>query len=85
MRPCFLALIKHKIVYQEDKIAAAKRWVPILIGIMAAAFGAYLSIKGLKKIIKIDLGTALLIGAAVGAGAAYVITAPLIAPSGRRA
>ncbi|WP_298909531.1 inorganic phosphate transporter [uncultured Aliiroseovarius sp.] len=75
---CFLALIKHKIVYQEDKIAAAKRWVPILIGIMAAAFGAYLSIKGLKRIIKIDLGTALLIGAAVG-GAAYVITAPLIA------
>lgn len=75
---CFLALIKHKIVYQEDKIAAAKRWVPILIGIMAAAFGAYLSIKGLKRIVKIDLGTALLIGAAVG-GAAYVITAPLIA------
>ncbi|NDW53280.1 inorganic phosphate transporter [Aliiroseovarius sp. PrR006] len=74
----FLALIKHKIVYQEDKIAAAKRWVPILIGIMAAAFGAYLSIKGLKRIVKIDLGTALLIGAAVG-GAAYVITAPLIA------
>ncbi|SPF75197.1 Low-affinity inorganic phosphate transporter 1 [Aliiroseovarius pelagivivens] len=74
----FLALIKHKIVYQEDKIAAAKRWVPILIGIMAAAFGAYLSIKGLKRVVKIDLGTALLIGAAVG-GAAYVITAPLIA------
>ncbi|WP_424938984.1 inorganic phosphate transporter [Aliiroseovarius sp. S253] len=74
----FLALIKHKIVYQEDKIAAAKRWVPILIGIMAAAFGAYLSIKGLKRIIKIDLGTALLIGAAVGA-VAYVVTAPLIA------
>ncbi|MCK0126508.1 inorganic phosphate transporter [Gelidibacter sp. F2691] len=74
----FLALIKHKIVYQEDKIAAAKRWVPILIGIMAAAFGAYLSIKGLKRIVKIDLGTALLIGAGVGA-VAYVVTAPLIA------
>jgi PiT family inorganic phosphate transporter len=74
----FLALIKHKIVYQEDKIAAAKRWVPILIGIMAAAFGAYLSIKGLKRVVKIDLGTALLIGAAVGA-VAYVVTAPLIA------
>ena len=74
----FLALIKHKIVYQEDKIAAAKRWVPILIGIMAAAFGAYLSIKGLKRIVKIDLGTALLIGAGVGA-IAYVVTAPLIA------
>ncbi len=74
----FLALIKHKIVYQDDKIAAAKRWVPILIGIMAAAFGAYLSIKGLKRIIKIDLGTALMIGATAGA-IAYVVTAPLIA------
>lgn len=74
----FLALIKHKIIYQDDKIAAAKRWVPVLIGIMAAAFGAYLSIKGLKKVVKIDLGTALLIGAGVGA-VAYVITAPLIA------
>ncbi|WP_432450461.1 inorganic phosphate transporter [Aliiroseovarius marinus] len=74
----FLALIKHKIVYQDDKIAAAKRWVPVLIGIMAAAFGAYLSIKGLKRIVKIDLGTALMIGAAVGA-IAYVVTAPLIA------
>ncbi|MDE9449643.1 inorganic phosphate transporter [Aliiroseovarius sp. Z3] len=74
----FLALIKHKIIYQDDKIAAAKRWVPVFIGIMAAAFGAYLSIKGLKKVIKIDLDTALVIGAGVGA-VAYVITAPLIA------
>ena len=37
------------------------------IGIMAAAFGAYLSIKGLKKVVKIDIGTALLIGAGIGA------------------
>lgn len=74
----FLAFIKARIIYQEDKIAAAKRWVPVLIGIMAAAFGAYLSIKGLKRIIKIDLGTALMIGAAVGA-VAYVVTAPLVA------
>ena len=78
----FLAFIKARIVYQEDKIAAAKRWVPVLIGIMAAAFGAYLSIKGLKRIIKIDLGTALLIGAAVGA-VAYVVTAPLVAKQAR--
>ncbi len=76
----FLAFIKARIIYQEDKIAAAKRWVPVLIGIMAAAFGgAYLSIKGgLKRIVKIDLGTALLIGAALGA-VAYVVTAPLVA------
>ena len=73
----FLAFIKAKIIYQDDKIAAARRWVPVLVGIMAGAFGAYLALKGLKKIIKIDLQTALLIGAAAGA-LAYVITAPLI-------
>ena len=74
----FLALIKAKIIYQEDKIAAARRWVPVLIAIMAGAFSAYLALKGLKRIIKIDMGAALLIGAAVAA-VSYVISAPLIA------
>ncbi|WP_435660750.1 inorganic phosphate transporter [Leisingera caerulea] len=73
----FLAFIKAKIIYQEDKIAAARRWVPVLVGIMAGAFASYLALKGLKKIVKIDLQTALLIGAAMGA-LAYVVTAPLI-------
>ncbi|MGJ8583622.1 MAG: inorganic phosphate transporter [Marinosulfonomonas sp.] len=73
----FLAFIKSHIIYQEDKIAAARRWVPVLIGIMAGAFAAYLAVKGLKRIIKIDLPTALLIGAAIGA-ASYAISRPLI-------
>ncbi|MBL1406977.1 MAG: inorganic phosphate transporter, partial [Rhizobiales bacterium] len=59
----FLAFIKEFIIYQDDKIAASKRWVPVLIAIMAAAFSAYLSVKGFKKIIKIDLSMALMIGA----------------------
>ena len=74
----FLALIKAKIIYQEDKIAAARRWVPVLIAIMAGAFAAYLSLKGLKRIIKIDIGTALLIGTVIAA-LSYVVSAPLIA------
>jgi PiT family inorganic phosphate transporter len=61
----FLFVIKSRIIYQEDKIAAARRWVPILVGIMAGAFGAYLALKGLKKIIKIDMPTALVIGLAI--------------------
>uniref|UniRef100_UPI0035682F92 inorganic phosphate transporter n=1 Tax=Shimia sp. TaxID=1954381 RepID=UPI0035682F92 len=73
----FLALIKAKIIYQDDKIAAARRWVPILVGIMAAAFASYLALKGLKRIVKIDLATALMIGAAIGV-ATYVVTRPLI-------
>lgn len=73
----FLALIKNRITYQEDMIGAARRWVPILVAIMAGAFSAYLSVKGLKKIIKIDLEMALMIGAGM-AIAVYFITKPLI-------
>jgi PiT family inorganic phosphate transporter len=73
----FLALIKAKIIYQDDKIAAARKWVPILVGIMMGAFSAYLALKGLKKIITIDIPTALMIGAVIG-GLSYVASAPLI-------
>ncbi len=62
----FLWLIKSRIIYRDDKIAAARTWVPVLVGIMAGAFSAYLALKGLKKIIKIDMPTALMIGAAIG-------------------
>jgi PiT family inorganic phosphate transporter len=73
----FLAFIKTNIVYQDDKIAAARKWVPVLIGIMAGAFAAYLSVKGLKRIVKIDISTALMIGAAAGV-ICYAITKPMI-------
>ncbi len=46
----FLAFIKINLIYQDDKIAAARRWIPLLIAIMAAAFACYLAIKGLKRI-----------------------------------
>lgn len=46
----FLLFIKTFIIYRQDKIAAARHWVPILIAIMAGSFSAYLMMKGLKKI-----------------------------------
>jgi PiT family inorganic phosphate transporter len=46
----FLAFIKKQVLYQDDTIAAAKKWVPILVGLMAGVFAAYLTVKGLKKI-----------------------------------
>jgi PiT family inorganic phosphate transporter len=73
----FLWFIKSKVSDREDKIAAARRWVPVLIAIMAAAFSAYLAVKGLKKVIKIDLQMALLIGLGFGV-VTYFITNPLI-------
>jgi PiT family inorganic phosphate transporter len=38
----FLFFIKSFIIYRDDKIAAAKYWIPILIGVMAGTFAAYL-------------------------------------------
>ena len=73
----FLALIKSRIIYREDKIAAARVWVPVLLGIMAGAFGTYLSLKGLSKVVKIDIGTALLIGLFAGI-VCYAVCVPLI-------
>lgn len=73
----FLAFIKAKIIYTEDKIAAARRHVPILIAIMAGAFATYLALKGLKHVIKIDLLTAVAIGAAFGL-VVYFVSKPLI-------
>jgi PiT family inorganic phosphate transporter len=73
----FLFVIKTRIIYRDDKIAAARTWVPILVGIMAGAFGAYLALKGLKKIIKIDMPTALMIGVAI-AVLVWLIMIPVI-------
>ncbi len=73
----FLYLIKRTITYRRDKVAAAKRVVPILIALMTWAFSAYLILKGLKKIWKVDFGVAVLIGLAV-AVAVMVFVRPLI-------
>ena len=58
----FLYLIKRTITYKSDMLDAAKQMVPLLIGIMAWAFGTYLVLKGLKKIWKVDMPVALAIG-----------------------
>lgn len=50
----FLLFIKTFIIYTDDKIQAARRWLPILIAIMAGTFSAYLMMKGLKKIWRPD-------------------------------
>lgn len=73
----FLMLIKKNITYKTDMISAAKKWVPILVMVMAWAFSTYLALKGLKKIWKLDFATAALIGALV-ATVVYVIVRPLI-------
>ncbi|WP_407494703.1 inorganic phosphate transporter [Pseudooceanicola sp. MF1-13] len=73
----FLWFIKSNIIYREDKIAAARRWVPVLVGVMAGTFASYIALKGIKKLIKIDILTALGIGAAIGV-LCWMIMIPVI-------
>jgi PiT family inorganic phosphate transporter len=46
----FLYAIKKTIVFQEDKIKAAKKYVPIFVAVMAWAFVTYITLKGLKQV-----------------------------------
>jgi PiT family inorganic phosphate transporter len=48
----FLYIIKSQILYKEDTVSAAKKIVPVLVAVMAAAFLTYLTLKGLKHVWK---------------------------------
>jgi len=73
----FLLFIKKKIVYQSDMITSAKKIVPILIAIMAWAFGTYIILKGIKHLIKVDFITASILGLII-ATIIYFVVKPLI-------
>jgi len=74
----FLALIKHQIIFKNDRVSAAKRWVPILVSIMVSVFAMYLMKKGLKKIWKPDWWVIAITGAALFAASIAVIR-PVVA------
>jgi len=61
----FLYLIKSTVLDKSDKIAAAKKWVPIVVAIMAGAFTMYLMSKGIKKLYKSGWMEIIIAGVAV--------------------
>ncbi|THV23313.1 inorganic phosphate transporter [Peteryoungia ipomoeae] len=73
----FLAFIKEFIIYRHEKIEAARRWVPILIGIMTGAFISYLVLKGLNKLVTVTLWQSLAIGLFAGI-ISWLLSRPLI-------
>ncbi|MEA1918516.1 MAG: inorganic phosphate transporter, partial [Campylobacterota bacterium] len=46
----FLYAIKKSIVFKEDRVTAAQKYVPVFVALMAWSFVTYLTLKGLKKI-----------------------------------
>ena len=77
----FLFTLKRLVFFQEDRLSAAKRVVPVLISIMTWAFVTYLLLKGFKTLISVSFGGAILIGLV----AAAIIYVPVHFQIGRRA
>ena len=73
-----LYFIKVRVLNVDDKLEAARRWVPMLIGFMAAAFAGYMAMKGLKKIWKPSL-VEIFAFAGLCFAAAYFASRPYIA------
>ena len=79
----FLAGIKFLIIFKDDKMAAARRWVPFFVAIMAAVFSMYLVMKGLKHVWKPGAGVIVMIGIAAFA-LAFALVKPLVARASAR-
>ena len=76
----FLALIETVVFSKDDMMAASRRWVPVLIGLMASAFTMYLMMKGFKKIWKPD--PVVIISAGIGI---FILAGTLVKPLVKRA
>ena len=61
-----LALVNTAIVYRDDRTGAARRWVPILVGLMGGAFAAFLATTALARVAAI--GPIETMALAIGAG-----------------
>ena len=73
----FLFFIKKQIMYKDNVIEAANKFVPILIAFMAWSFSTYIILKGLNRIIDVHFFLAIIIGLAIAVGV-YLIVKPLV-------
>jgi PiT family inorganic phosphate transporter len=73
----FLFFIKEFIIYRDDKVEAAKTWVPVLVAVMAGSFAAFLANGGTNGAYDLPIGKALLVGLALGI-VTYFVTRPIV-------
>ncbi|ANK84480.1 MULTISPECIES: inorganic phosphate transporter [unclassified Rhizobium] len=76
-----LYLVKTLIIYRDDKIAAARRWVPVLVASMAGAFMAYMVLQ-LSPIGRFPPFTVILIGIGIGL-VSWLAARPLVLAQAR--
>jgi len=58
-----LGFIKWAVIYRQDRLAAARRWVPMLVALMSGVFAMYLATKGLRRVWKPSFELVILSGA----------------------
>jgi PiT family inorganic phosphate transporter len=72
-----LGFIKWTIIYREDRVPAARKWVPVLVALMTGIFAMYLITKGLSRVWRAPAEIVLLAGAA-GFAAGYAVARPWV-------
>ena len=78
-----LELVRRTIFDRPHRLAAAGRWVPILVAAMAAAFAAYMLVKGLQKLWSPGPLVALILSLAAFA-ATWAVLRPVVARASLR-
>lgn len=73
-----LGLIKVTILFRQDRIAAARTWVPLLIGLMSGVFTLYMLSKGLSRIWSPSGQTTLVLAGALSLGG-WLVARPWVA------
>lgn len=72
-----LALVRHLISDREDKISAARRWVPVFLAVMGGAFAMFFALKLPDRYADPSSLEALTIGL-LGGGLCYLIARPVV-------
>jgi PiT family inorganic phosphate transporter len=57
-----LGFVKVTIIYRRDRVSSARRWVPVLVALMAGVFAMYLVSKGLSRVWRPSTQLVLLFG-----------------------
>ncbi len=73
-----LFAIKSLILNTSDRLQGARKWMPVLYALMAAAFAAYMSTKGIKRLVKLDANAIMIISAIAGF-LTYFLARPFLA------
>jgi len=72
-----LALIRHLISDRDDKLAAARRWVPVLLAGMGGAFAMFFALKLPERVASPTPQQALVAGV-IAAAVSFVVARPVI-------